>query len=99
MGLEAGGVSVSSLGRRGGSWGRSWSGGALVLIPRRRRRFPSSRLPPRRFVSPPPSFRAPRRFVSPVISSSPQSTLRASGSQARGGGRSVVVVVVVSSLK
>jgi hypothetical protein len=73
MGLEAGGVSVSSLGRRGGSWGRSWSGGALVLIPRRRRRFPSSRLPPRRFVSPPPvvscppSFRVPRHFVVPAI--------------------------------
>jgi hypothetical protein len=67
MGLEAGGVSVSSLGRRGGSWGRSWSGGALVLIPRRRRRFPSSRLPPRRFVSPPP----PHRFVPPVVSCPP----------------------------
>jgi hypothetical protein len=71
------------------------SSGWVVSFLRRCRRSLSFRVPPCRFVSPVVLF-----FVLPIVSSSPRSTLRASGSQARGRGRSVIVIVVfVSSLK
>ena len=89
------------------------SSGWVVSFPRRCRRSPSFRCPPCRFVSPvvscPPSFRVPpRRFVSlPVVSCPPlfcfcppHRFIVPAIHPARGGGRSVIVIVVfASSLK